>query len=350
MDVATLTFLLTGLWVTYLLIDFILSGRWWLWNLNSMIPPFMLLLVPVGLLALNLYAAKSLPVFAVLIVTILVIWPRSGFDLPNFLPAYVGSKITAANALSGKQTIRVVSWNTEFWADEVEEDSMIDVLRAAPADVYLLQEMWSKQDLSPLEDLSRLQAAFPGYQLHQAGEHVTLSRLPVISFQPHDQSGFTRLDVEIGGVQNAEHSQTNGTDHPGHVVSIYNVHIPVHMIPANLKRGMYFFDDVRSRFAWRRSSLAAFQAELAANLTPKVLSGDYNTSANMPEINWFRKRFSDAFSQIHGGYPSTYAFGPFKLWRIDWVFGEKVEFVQYHQQEHSELSDHDLMSFEFRIR
>lgn len=311
-----------------------------------MLPPFMLLLIPIGLMALNLSAAKSLPEFAVLAVTILVIWPRSGFHLPKFKPAYIGTKISAASANSS-QAIRVVSWNTEFWADDVDEDSMIAVLRAAPADVYLLQEIWSKQDLSPIEDLSKLQAAFPDYQLYHAGEHVTLSRLPVVSFQPHDQSGFTRLDVEVGAKDTQDTGDARQLER--RVVSLYNVHIPVHMIPANLKRGMYFFQDMRSRFAWRNSSLSVFQNELVANSNPKILSGDYNTSANMPEISWFRKRFSDAFSSLHGGYPTTYGFGPFKLWRIDWVFGEHVEFIQYHQQEHSELSDHDLMSFEFKL-
>lgn len=322
MELATTTYILTGLWLVYLCIDKLLSGRWWLWNLNSLIPPFMLLVIPFVLICLNTYSTKSFALFVLLVASLFVVWPHSGVVLPSFRSKVI---VNTANA------VKVVSWNTEFWADGKDENEMIDVLRGAPADIYLLQEMWAHRDLSPVTNLAALQEAFPGYTLHQAEEHVTLSRFPVQEFYDFSESGFTRLDVLVNDK----------------TVSIYNVHIPVHLIPSHLRYGLFFFRDMQNRFEWRQRSFSAFQAELESNPNPKVFSGDYNTSANMAELGWFSQRYSEAFTSLHGGYPTTYSFGPIKLWKIDWVFGDKVKFVQYHQQEHSRLSDHDLLQFEF---
>ncbi|MET7394167.1 endonuclease/exonuclease/phosphatase family protein [Dactylosporangium sp. NPDC005572] len=297
-------------------LQWLLTGRWWLWLLPDLMPPLMFLVVPVLLVA-ALPAARLLgrPVPAnatwlVLAGTItagVLGWPYNGL--------HVRGGVSGAGP-----GLQVFAWNTEYWGQSVERDRFYAFLQAQRADVYLLQEYlhWDEtaglDGARPVDDEAALRAAFPGYSIASRGELLTLSRFPIVARPPvgpdRDLAGVA---ADFGQVFVAAKVLRSDLDVGGHIISTYNVHLPVQIDLAVSRR---FFSLIQERDGLRRRQLAGLQSDLAANNRPAIIAGDFNTSPAMGDLDALRATLHDANTAL---YPGSWPAG-LPLWRVDWTF------------------------------
>jgi endonuclease/exonuclease/phosphatase (EEP) superfamily protein YafD len=311
-----------GLWLVFVVAHWALNGRWWVWLVPAALPPLLFVVVPLVPLALVAWSRLG----AVLALAALVLGlPWSGLSLH-----------IARSEASG---LRVFSWNTEFWDQDDDPGSFYRYLHAQNADVYLLQE-YLGWDLDrpfdgqrPMDDLARLRAEFPGYQVVAHSELVTLSRFPVVAQPPVAPDPGTgdfgtlfrdakvlRTDLQIGNS----------------VVSFYNAHIAVQIKMVNpVTAGFWNVPKVAE--PQRHQQLAGLWADISANPQPVFLAGDFNTSPAMADLDGVPARLRDANSSL---YPASWpARAP--LWRLDWAFtSSPLDVHSYAIQSAQGLSDH----------
>ncbi|MET7424831.1 endonuclease/exonuclease/phosphatase family protein [Dactylosporangium sp. NPDC005555] len=306
----------TGAWLTFVCLQQLLTGRWWLWLLPDLLPPLTFLLVPVLLIAAlpaALLSGRRVPVTATRLVLAGTVaagalgWPYNGIDVHSG-PAGTGPGL------------RVFAWNTAYWGQDVPRDRFYAFLRSQHADVYLLQEYLHWDETAGLDgarqvdDEPALRAAFPGYAIAARGELLTLSRLPIVASPPvgPDRDLADRA-AGFDQVFAAAKVLRTDLDAGGHTISAYNVHLPVHIDLAVSRR---FFALIRERDEGRRRQLAGLRADLAANHRPAIIAGDFNTSPAMGDLAALRETLDAAGTAV---YPGSWPAG-LPLWRIDWTF------------------------------
>ncbi|MEV5319266.1 endonuclease/exonuclease/phosphatase family protein [Streptomyces sp. NPDC052687] len=332
---------LTALWAAYSLLNFALSGRWWLWLLADLVPPLGFLAVPLALLALVwLPGARPVrrwlvPVLALLLLTGLT---RAGVNWAVLRPGAAAGPAPAG-------ALKVVSWNTEYWDTTDDAGRFYRYLRAKDADVYLLQEYlaWVDERPAPIDRLARIRSEFPGYHVAVLGEQVTLSRFPVVARPAVGparrlESGSPWREVfERGKVLRTD------IDVRGRVVSFYNVHIPVQLdiLRSPLTGG--FYEEVQRRSVARQRQYEALRRDVAANPRPVFVAGDFNTTPAMRELDGLRGTLRDALPASGTLVPRTWKAGGPSLWRLDWAFtDEQVRVHRYAFDDPAGLSDHQL--------
>jgi endonuclease/exonuclease/phosphatase (EEP) superfamily protein YafD len=333
-----LVFASVGWWILLAAHD-VLSGRWWFWLLPDLAPPLAYVAVPVVIFAAVAVVGRvrqPLPVR-----------PRRFVIVSGLLAVVLGTTqlgvVLPASGSPGAGTrLKVFSWNTGYWDQDGDPRAFLDFLTAQHADVYLLQEHlhWDiaagLTGARPLHDLDTLRTAFPGYSVAAVGELATLSRFPIVAqdavgappgIEIADyQTAFTaakvlRTDLQIGG----------------EVVSAYNVHLPVQV---NLAVSRHFLGFVADRYARRTRHLKALDADLAANPNPVLVSGDFNTSQAMGDLDPLRDRLHDAARGGSDPIPASWPAG-FALWRLDWTFlGAGLHADGYRLVDPAGLSDH----------
>lgn len=319
-------------WLVFVVLHRVLSGRVWWWGALELVPPFMFLLVPV--LGLGL-AALARPV-RWRVATLAVVSLALGASLGGLNPATLWHRPpTAAHA------INVFSWNTWYWDQPGDTgatepppggtaaatvDGFYQYLRDQNADIYLLQEyLYLHDDIPvPVNDEARLRANFPGYRIAAAGELVTLSRLPVVGVQrlsllPYLPAG---RDLDMPGGPELQDFYTDkllrtDIDVRGQIVSFYNAHIPT---PVELNPSSFRPAPMSEAHDTRQATLRALAADLAGNLRPALLSGDFNTSPAMGLLQMVPDRLRDVTSALRSVYPTSWDDRSLRLWRIDWVF------------------------------
>lgn len=300
-------------WITFWVLNLLLNGRLWLWELFSIVPGWFWGACAFALTILSILFGD----FAAVIILVLStpLWWRS-------LDFHWQVKESSRMNTETKQ-LRFFNWNTEHWFYPRTKREHIDYLLKAQAQVYHLQEAWSKDHESYNAEFD-LRDHFPGFQIVQSQELVTMTSLPITGHR--SEVPYLRVDVKLNG----------------HVVSFYNVHISVHLRPKLLKISLRtFLGDIRARFYKRKEEYAKLAAELASNPNPKVISGDFNTTAFMPILQQIYAGKSDAFAANHKGFAATfYASYTFRWWRIDYVLGEGVDFHSYKSVDPLKLSDH----------
>jgi|HigsolmetaAR206D_1030411.scaffolds.fasta_scaffold00995_10 endonuclease/exonuclease/phosphatase (EEP) superfamily protein YafD len=303
------------LWLTYALVQPVLSGRWWLMQLPDLAPPLIFLVVPLTLLALAVTARGARWVVALLATAGLaagsgnlgVNWYALGDPPP---PA-------------GPDAIRVVSWNTSYWHQSEDVADFYGFIKSQPADVYVLQEylyhdpyrMWMVE----YDDMARVRQEFPDYHIQAVGELITISRFPIVASKPlwvdavmpelgnewpdYWKVKTLRTDLAIGD----------------RVLSVYNVHLQVSVdtsaTPIELIR------DSRGRFGNRRLQYRAIADDVSANPNPSLVIGDFNTSPSMSETRDLDGLVVDAIRANRSFYPVSWQTqGPLQLWRVDRAF------------------------------
>lgn len=304
--------LLTFGWLAFWLLNYILNGRWWVWELWSAVPgwfwgaSWIVLFIP-SVVTQNVIAVISL------LYTVPLWWPC--LDL-NLWPRQGRIKATGG--------IKLFNWNTEHWTETSNPD-FFEFLKLQNADVYHLQEAWNKE-LIPYDAKSQLQPYFPDYTIVQSSELVSMTRLKVTNIKADPKKPFLRLDIEVGDK----------------VVSFYNAHISVHFVPRYLKQSLWkFLSDTERRFALRVREYQMLDDELISNTNPFVLSGDFNTSTFMRKIRPLLRRFRDAYRSLKRGFATTW-YGAFSLrwWRLDYVLGQEVHYLDYKIVDPGKRSDH----------
>jgi endonuclease/exonuclease/phosphatase (EEP) superfamily protein YafD len=282
------------------------TGRIWLWNIFSVIPPILFVLVPLALLAWALIV-RDWMALVISLAVLLLGWSQTDLNIYAFLP----HRAPATSA----STIKVFNWNTRFWNEEQDAD-FYSFLQAQNADIYQLQEYWDRNgralDLRP-----ELEKAFPGYQVAISDELVTASRLPVLAQHGDVPGRFLRVDVRAGD----------------RVLSFYNVHI-----------SMQLGADMAGIFRNRQGQFSRLQSDLAQNANPSYVSGDFNSTTSMGVMRWLLGHYQDSAQAGAAFIPRTWAFHllpELRLWRLDFnLVDPRLAVTGYQDIDPGAKSDH----------
>ncbi|HEX6467978.1 MAG TPA: endonuclease/exonuclease/phosphatase family protein [Streptosporangiaceae bacterium] len=346
-------------WLAFVLLHRLLSGRTWVWAPFDLLPPLVFVAVPVALLAV---APLARPVrwriMAVLAGTIALGAPASGVNLAALWysppPAPPGA-------------ITVVSWNTEFWDQNLRtargkafDAGFYDYLRGLHADVYLLKEYlyfdtskgslggtWTADMARRIDKAPELRRAFPGYRIAVAGDQITLSRFPIVGqravdLRPWLPSKWKAVPAELRDWPDEYTTETLRTDIKvnGTVVSFYNAQPIQPPVKWRLYEGAARATD-RYTLARQQASYRALRADVDANDHPAVLGADLNASPAMGIRRLLPKRLVDRSPALPSIYPTSWQAGGLDLWRIDWLLTTRdITVHTYEMVGPAGLSDH----------
>ena len=336
---ARLVIAATASWTLFLAAHVLLNGRWWGWLVAAALPPLVFTAVPVLLLALTPLIRTRRP--RLIVALVLAAALAVGFPASGLRP---GAFWTASDDPAPAGAIRVFAWNTEYWHQDDDPDEFFGFLRARDADVYLLHEYLTWDGKSPLggfgpvDDHERLKREFPGYEVVARGELLTLSRLPVVARPPVPPDPASAQDFDT--VFPAAKTLRTDVRAGGRTVSLYNVHIGVHLKIVN-PLGRDFWAFPRQADPQRHEQLRGLRADVAANPHPVVVAGDFNTSPAMADLEPLRADLTDAIAENADVHPVSWPAGR-PLWRLDWAFtGGGVRVHRYAFTPSAGLSDHN---------
>jgi endonuclease/exonuclease/phosphatase (EEP) superfamily protein YafD len=345
-----------ALWLVFVVLHLLLSGRFYWWGPFDLLPPFVFVLVPLVLVPLALLARPrrvALLPAAALVLSLNLTGLNFGTVFYSPPPAPPGA-------------IKLVTWNTEYWDQDVRASGRTTAdfyryLQKMDADVYLLQEYAHADFTRPdvfaqalvIDQLSLLRQHFPGYEIVLEGRNLTLSRLPVVGHHalfstPWLPDDLKPIPAAFDGHELFYTSQVVRTDIRvgGRVVSFYNTHLfqpPRRMLNLKGEPGQSVFQVDRFNFAMRRASLEAIRADVKDNRQPIVLAGDLNTSPSMGMLRMLPTRLVDHTNALSSLYPATWEAGGVSGWRLDWLFTTPdITVNAYAFLDPEGLSDHRL--------
>lgn len=303
----------------FLLIHVLLAGRHWWWNLVSAIPGWAWLGVPLSAVVVFCLRPKNVLLLASILLTLPLALSQS--DLQPFAgPARLPEDMPQ---------LRVISWNSLAWR-QGERNAWKTYLESMEgAEVIMLQEMIRPRTWDT-PDPAEFQALFPRHRVVMHGEWMTATTLPVVSVVAQKDQYWLRVDVDFHGRR----------------VSLYNVHIPVHINPGQLLRDPPgFFADMEERSRFRSQQFTALQAELASNTFPVIIAGDFNTTKSMGMMEALLSRYTDMARFGHTWFPATWGDMGLLLWRIDWILiSRELRGGELREGAPTPLSDHRPLS------
>lgn len=317
-------------WSLFVTCHMIANGRWWAWLVVSLLPPVSLAVVPTLLLAgaLAVRGPGGLGSALLAIAALLVTARQSGLN--------IRATVRRTRGLTGgERPTRVISWNTQYWHQGKDQEEFYAYLRGLDADIYLLQEYLchvGQWRFRLLDDDERLFAAFAGYEVVVKGELVTASRLPVVEVPPLAAENVLRVDIRA--------------THGGSVLSTYNVHLPVQLAALNPLR-REFYQVVRRRAHDRNSHYQCLAGDLAANVQPSLVAGDFNASPAVGDLRRLTDVATDAIHANRSIYPVSWDANRrmLRLWRLDWAFAHGgTDVRRYEFLSTSGRSDHHIQS------
>ncbi|MEU9096952.1 endonuclease/exonuclease/phosphatase family protein [Streptomyces sp. NPDC048361] len=327
-------------WVVCLVVEWLVDGRYWFGELVGGIPPFAFVVVPLLLAALIPLARGADR------------W-RTGGAVAVALALGVGQSGINFGALwspehtAGPESVRVVAWNTNSWNQLLgTQDHFYTFLKSKKADVYLLHEYQhltpDRKGREPVDDLARLRAEFPGYEVTVEGELVTLSRFPVVARPAVGPARAVTPDADWDTRYRQAKVLRTDLLIKGRTMSFYNLHMPVWNSMTDGPLSGAFYRHLRQNFGPRQAQYAGLEDDVTRNPNPVVVAGDFNTTAAMSELDGLRSRLDDAVSASDDLYPTSWEEGGWKpFWRTDWAFtGHGVTADAYRFDSPEKLSDH----------
>ncbi|MEO3748341.1 endonuclease/exonuclease/phosphatase family protein [Plantactinospora sp. B5E13] len=334
-----------ALWLGFTVAHLALSGQWWLWLAVDAIPPLAFLAVPVTLAVGAAPCRRSRwPVALLAVAALLLGADRSGVNVRAF---------AGGDGPAPPDAVRVFTWNTGYWDEGGQTESMYRVLRDADADVYLLQEYWYAQTPGPTAAaLDRLRAEFPDFHLVVVGELVTLSRFPILRRLPLEASDLPPVVAGAGEQWRYKVLRTDLDVGAGRVLSTYNLHLPVQLSPDHSPFGAEFYRVIREQHAQREPQWRALARDVPTNPHPVLVAGDLNTSPAMGDLAKLPDGLRDAGYASRSLTPATWSDTPGwpRWWRLDWAlvssgvrvhsyrFGESTRGASDHRGQHLVVS------------
>lgn len=201
---------------------------------------------------------------------------------------------------------QVTTFNTEYWHSSERE--LLDQVRYRDMDVVLLQEHLEQrgEEYFPMDRIAQLRAVLDAGFVDHNGEVVTISKWPIIASKRFSNGEALRSDLRLAD---------------GRVISVYNIHLPVHLHFKLLSRPWAFVQDAAAVADRREQLLREITSDIASNLHPIVVGGDFNTSLAMNGTRWFREHLIDTYATRHcDGRRATWTLAGVLNWRIDYVF------------------------------
>lgn len=245
----------------------------------------------------------------------------------------VASPVPAA----GAHMLKIATFNTEYW--HIPEQELVDHVRVHDMDIVFFQEHLEKHGdtWGPTNRIPQLKAVLKDRFVDVNGEVVTVSKWPIVSSRAFTGSVALRTDVRGPG---------------GRIVSVYNMHLPVHIHPGLLKQPLAFYRDAEAIAAERQQVLDEFTTDLAGNRNPAIVAGDFNTSSAMNGTEWFRSHMTDAYAAPHCRQASdTFEMAGGALsWRIDYVFvSPHFRPASYCTEPAPGMSDHQSITADLQL-
>ncbi|WSQ09429.1 endonuclease [Streptomyces sp. NBC_01231] len=333
-------------WLLLITVRPLLGGRVWWWVLVDLLPPLVLALVPVVLLAAGTAVAlrrvrgpvrEGRRLVGLAVVALIVAVPQSGLNLRAIGP----------REQAPPDALKVMSWDTLEWHQDNNADHFYRYLKQRMADVYLLQEYMEIGDGEPVpvDDKDRLRAAFPGYHFASAGELLTVSRFP-IKRQSVVKARLPEPVTSWGDYWNIRVLRTDivvdGTE-----VSLYNVHLPdlFSLETSPFSPDFYrIVDDLDHR---RTATLKALRRDIEGNDNPKLVAGTLNVVPGSGELRWL-DGLTDAAHSSNSLYPVSFWVGKPQAWRLDWAFSAAgAKTYGYRLTDPEGLSSHRAQEFSF---
>lgn len=290
----------------------------------SFIPPWAWLAVPLFVMAVYAFRYKNVLLLACGFISLILALGQSDMNLGALWNKPVGYQENA---------ITVFSWNSLGWR-QGDKTKWLDYIAAHKADIILLQEIIPPRTWdTPVP--TELKERFPGYSLVPHGEWLTITRFPVVGVYGNEGQFWLRTDVDINSKR----------------VSIYNIHIPVHMDPSRfLGDPGDFFADMHERHKSRQEQFRLLEAELRANTYPKIIAGDFNSTRSMGTLG-FMADYTEVGALGTDLFPATWGDKGIHLWRIDWAYVSKdLRALTYQTLPRSGLSDHNAMIFSIQTK
>ncbi|MCG8610999.1 MAG: endonuclease/exonuclease/phosphatase family protein, partial [Pseudomonadales bacterium] len=188
----------------------------------------------------------------------------------------------------------------------------------------------------PTNRIPELRAAAPHFHISDFGEVVTVSRWPVVETRRFGEGTALRTDHKLAS---------------GSLVSVYNVHMPVHIHFDLLSAPGEFIRDLYQLVGVRDKLTAQLMEDIAGNANPIIVAGDFNTSIAMNSVQWLSNRFTDSYSapQCEWRY-GTWSLAGLLSWRIDYVFTSAQLTPRYYcTREVANISDHRAVYTELML-
>lgn len=293
-----------------LIIHTFFSGRLSYWNLISIIPPLVFLLIIPLLIIINLRLKNFYGILFILASTPLIL-QNSDINL-NF---------NSKPALT-ENSVKIFNWNTFFWEDS-DKENFLNFIKSHNADIYHLQE-YIYLNNENVYDLDLVKRIFPDYNIANSGEFLTLSRYPISKiYEGH--SYYLKVDVDIDGK----------------ILSFYNVHIPVQLDVGVIGSPQTFIRDIDRRFYWRKENIDNLVNDITENKNLYYVSGDFNSTKSMGVMDSVLKLGTDTYSATNHLFPATWEIGQLKLWRIDYnIASQKITILDHKDINPGVYSDH----------
>jgi len=322
-------FLLSNKISVFLLIIFVfqylLSGKVWFWNIFSVTPPiFFTLIYLIGLVWVII--KKNIQGLAIL----LICFPFAIYS------SDITFKLYSDQPSEDSQTVKVFNWNTEFWQFE-DKAKFFEFLLEQQADVYHLQEhiLLNKNGyFIELDDLEEIKSIFKGYTIVKKTEFLTITKLPIVKSFSEGESYYLRVDVQVGR----------------NILSLYNVHMPVHINASILPDIYKFAVDLKHRFDFRNQEFEKLIQDIKSNNNAFYISGDFNTTKSMGKIHEVLDLGKDAAYAGDNLLNATWSVNNIRLWRIDYNIVHKgLKVISYRELNPGSLSDHwaQLVTIQF---
>ncbi|MES2117055.1 MAG: endonuclease/exonuclease/phosphatase family protein [Pseudomonadota bacterium] len=243
-------------------------------------------------------------------------------------------------ATSAPAGLHIVSFNTQYW--HPSERELVDAVSYEANDIVLFQEHLQEHpdhSWGPTNRIAQLKAAVKDRYIDAEGEVVTMSKWPIVARRGFDDGGpdgqVLRTDLAVAG----------------RTISVYNIHLPVHMHLELLDHPGRFAADLQANARRREATLKKVTDDIAANRNPVVIGGDFNSSSAMHATQWFREHLVDVYSANHcTAPPDTFRIGKLLNWRIDYIFlSRELTPTSYCTRTLDNISDHRALLASFTV-
>lgn len=237
--------------------------------ISNLLP--LLLLPSLVIVPLSLWRRRWLMLLMSLPAMLVFLLSYGGFFLPRSMPVK-----------SVAQPLHFLTYNVH--AESIHVQPMLDVIRAAEADVIALQEVspaMAEALAAHLSDRYPYQALHPNFVNPIWGQGV-LSRYPIVEDEYwHISLGHQRVKI----------------DRDGSPLVLYNVH-PVH--PFRLHEGWLF--DMQPH----RVEVDEILRRVARDTGDVIVAGDFNMSDQDYDYQRLARRFGDAYREVGWGLGFTF--------------------------------------------